>query len=118
MHDPRSPFMRSKVHIANHPVHPILIAFPIAFLTGAFGFDILGTLRSNSYLWTTGGYLLVLGIASGFVAAVPGVIDYFAIVPPKSVGKRDATLHGLVNTGALSFFIVAACLRHGWKLPP
>jgi nitrite reductase/ring-hydroxylating ferredoxin subunit/uncharacterized membrane protein len=110
--------MRSRVHIANHPVHPMLIAFPIAFLSGAFGFDLLGVCLDNPSLWTTGGYLLIAGIIAAVVAAVPGIIDYAAVVPPKSVGKKDAALHGIVNCVALVLFIVAACLRHGWPLAP
>ena len=30
--------------IAGHPIHPMLIPFPIAFLSGAFGFDLVGRL--------------------------------------------------------------------------
>jgi uncharacterized membrane protein len=34
--------MKSKAVLLGHPVHPMLIPFPFAFLTGAFAFDAMG----------------------------------------------------------------------------
>ena len=89
--------MKSKAVLLGHPVHPMLIPFPFAFLTGAFVFDALGTLTDRPTLWTTGGHLAGLGILTALLAAVPGVIDYLFTVPPNSSGKQRATKHMIVN---------------------
>lgn len=34
--------MRSKASIKSHPLHPILVVFPIAFFIGTSIFDVLG----------------------------------------------------------------------------
>ena len=99
--------MRSKAHIKGHPIHPMLIPFPIAFLTGAFGFDAAGVVLNRPGLWQTGGYLAILGIASGLLAAVPGIVDYLYAVPPASSGKKRATKHALANVSALLLFGLA-----------
>lgn len=103
--------MRSAASIKGHPIHPILIAFPIGFLTGALGFDLAGWLGNWPTVWTTGGYLSVAGILAGLVAAVPGLIDYFLVVPPDSTAKRRATCHMLINVVALVIFALAWMFR-------
>src|SRR6476469_2146304 len=85
--------MRSKATLLGHPVHPMLIPFPIAFLTGAVGFDAAGWLGDAPAWWTTGGYLGCAGIVTALLAAVPGFVDYLYTVPPKSSGKERATKH-------------------------
>ena len=103
--------MKSKAHIGGHPLHPILIAFPIAFLTGALIFDILAIFRDNSSFWQTGEYLLLAGIISTLVAAVPGMIDYVYTIPPESSAKKRGTRHAVLNVLHLIVFSIAYALR-------
>ncbi len=103
--------MRSRASIRGHPIHPALIPFPFAFLYGAFLFDFVGKLTDHPAWWRTGGHLGLIGIAAALVAAIPGFIDYFGTVPPRSSGKQRATKHMLVNLGAVALFIVACIIR-------
>ena len=103
--------MRSKANIRGHPIHPALIPFPFAFLTGAFVFDAVGTLTNRASWWTTGGQLAGAGVVMAVVAAVPGFIDYVYTVPPRSTGKRRATRHMLVNLLAVTLVAVAWIVR-------
>ena len=83
--------MRSRVVVVGHPLHPMLIPFPFAFLTGAVAFDLAGWALESTAFWTTGAYLAAAGVATGLLAAVPGLVDYLTVVPPRSSGKRRAT---------------------------
>lgn len=103
--------MRSRANFRGHPIHPALIPFPFAFLYGGFIFDLAGHLTHHRSWWITGGHLDQVGIVAALVAAVPGFIDYFATVPPKSSGKQRATKHMLVNLGAVVLFLVACFIR-------
>jgi uncharacterized membrane protein/nitrite reductase/ring-hydroxylating ferredoxin subunit len=103
--------MRSAAHFRGHPIHPALIPFPFAFLYGAFLFDLAGCLTERTTWWNTAGYLSLLGVLSALIAAVPGFIDYFRTVPPKSSGKRRATKHMLVNLTAVVLFAAAWAIR-------
>jgi uncharacterized membrane protein/nitrite reductase/ring-hydroxylating ferredoxin subunit len=104
--------MRSKANIKGHPIHPMLIPFPIAFLIGTLVFDLLSLTSGNPNYWQTGGYLEIAGIITALMAAVPGVIDYFNTVPPQSSGKKRATAHGLINLSLVIVFAIAYMLRH------
>ena len=104
--------MKSKAAIKGHPIHPILVAFPVAFFTGTLIFDILGKVLDNPALWHTGFYLEIAGIIGGLAAAVPGIIDYFFTVPPESSAKKRATKHGLLNITTVAVFFIAWMIRH------
>lgn len=103
--------MKSRAVVWGHPLHPMLIPFPIAFLTGAVLFDVSGSLRDLPSWWTTGGYLSRAGIASALLAAVPGLIDYLYTVPPDSSGKTRATKHLLAMLTVVALFAAASWLR-------
>ncbi len=103
--------MKSKASIKSHPLHPILIGFPIAFFMGAFVFDLLSLLLNKPILTATGYYLVIAGIIGALLAAVPGFIDFLYTVPPKSSAKKRAAKHGLLNVTNLLLFVVIFFLR-------
>jgi len=103
--------MRSKASYDGHPLHPALIPFPFAFLTGALAFDLLGWWLAVGSLWTTGGHLAAAGVIMALVAAIPGFIDYVYTVPPQSTGKQRATRHMLLNLTVVVLFAVAWIVR-------
>src|SRR3954451_14453911 len=103
--------MKSAAQVRGHPIHPMLVAFPIAFLYGAPAFDVSGRLAGWPGGWSTGAYLSLAAIACGLLAAVPGLIDYWRVVPPNSSAHSRATQHMLVNSGALVAFAASWAFR-------
>jgi len=95
--------MYSKVKIAGHPIHPMLVAFPVAFYTAAF----VGYVYYNSHpdpFWFKVALLAnAAGVCTAVLAALPGFIDWIGIpsgLPP----KRTGVLHMLCNVIALGLF--------------
>jgi uncharacterized membrane protein/nitrite reductase/ring-hydroxylating ferredoxin subunit len=103
--------MKSKANIKGHPLHPILVVFPIAFFAGTLVFDILSLFYKNTAFRQTGGFLEIAGIVTALIAALPGLIDYFYTVPPASSAKKRATQHGLINLLLVAVFTIAYLLR-------
>ena len=85
----------------------MLIVYPFAFLTGAFGFNLAGRASGNRDLETVADRLVPAGVAAGLVAAVPGIVDYFSVVPPNSSGKERATRHALLNVAGMGLFTMS-----------
>ena len=67
---------RTTAHIAGHPLHPMLIPFPIAFLVATFVCD-LAFWRTGNTAWSTASlYLLGAALVLAAFAAVAGLIDF------------------------------------------
>ena len=67
--------MRSKAAVSSHPIHPMLVSFPIGLWVTAFIFALLGISRGDASLWAAGFYCVVAGCVGAALAAVPGAID-------------------------------------------
>lgn len=98
--------MKSRAHLKSHPLHPILIPFPIAFFTGTLISHVVGWVQDRDSWMDTATWLNAAGIIGAIAAAIPGIIDYLYTVPPRSSAKKRATQHGLINTTVLLLFIL------------
>ena len=107
--------MKSSAHIKSHPLHPILVCFPIAFFTGTLVFDALYCFYDKPQFSHTARYLNYAGIGGALLAAVPGFVDYLKTVPPRSSAKKRAATHGLLNVAMLLLFVTAAFFRSQWS---
>lgn len=108
--------MKSRANVKGHPIHPILVCFPIAFYTGTLLFDILAKTYSPEFLFTAYNLEIAALIAAG-VAAIPGIIDYIYTVPPKSTAKKRGTKHALTNVGVILLFTAALVYRANNEVP-
>ena len=105
----------STAAVGGHPIHPALVALPIAFLVGAFGADV-GFLVTNDPFWARGAlWLMGLGAALGVVAAVPGLVDFLTI--DRARVHRIAWVHALGNGIVLVLALVSWLLRLGDPVP-
>jgi uncharacterized membrane protein len=102
--------MESKAKIAGHPVHPMLIVFPLGLLATAVIFDII-YLITDAVRWTEVAYYMIgAGIIGGLAAAVPGTIDWLQI-PHGTRARRIGLLHGVGNLIVVGLFILSWLLR-------
>jgi uncharacterized membrane protein len=108
LHDSGVP---STVAVAKHPLHPLIVTFPIAFLTGALGADVGYWLTADPFWARAAVWLLGVGFASGIVAAVTGLLDFLKI---DRVKKHSAGwIHMAGNVTALILTLVNLILRWG-----
>jgi uncharacterized membrane protein/nitrite reductase/ring-hydroxylating ferredoxin subunit len=103
--------MKSKANIKGHPIHQILVAFPIAFFTGVFIFDLLFLFTQKESFRQTALYLTEAGIVSSVITAIPGIIDYIFTIPPKSSAKKRGAKHGLINVSVVMIFTLSLLIR-------
>lgn len=102
--------MQSKVRIAGHPVHPMLVSFPIASYVGTLASYLAYAALGHDWLFRMGVVLNVAGIASATLAAVPGFLDWALAIPRGSPANRDGAVHMLLNTAALVLFAASAAV--------
>src|SRR3954463_2995593 len=110
--------MESRAKLAGHPIHQMLIVFPLGLLGMAVIFDIIYLVSKNSR-WTEAAYYNIgAGIISGLLAAVFGFVDWYAI-PRGTRAKRIGLLHGVGNVVVVGLFAVSWLLRRpSYATPP
>jgi uncharacterized membrane protein len=97
--------MESRAKLLGHSIHQMLIVIPLGMFIGAVVFDALYLWTGYSTLAAAAYWNMVGGIAGGLLAAVFGLIDWFAI-PSGTRAKRIGLLHGasmVVVVGAFGF---------------
>ncbi|MDX6614510.1 MAG: hypothetical protein QOD75_3696 [Blastocatellia bacterium] len=101
--------MESKARIGGHPIHPMLIPFPLALWTTSFAADVLYYFSRNLKLLFVAKFLIAAGILGAAAAAIPGIIDWAAIKDREA--KRVANWHGRINIVALIVFCLSLYFR-------
>jgi uncharacterized membrane protein len=127
---------RSTARIAGHPIHPMLVPFPIAFLAGTLVADIV-YLATTDVFWATASFWLLVGaLFMAALAAIMGFIDFFGDARIREGGTAWAHMIGnlivvvlsLINLWMrlggptapypfamwLSLLVVAILLFNGW----
>lgn len=106
----------STVSVAGHPLHPVLIVFPIAFLVAAAGTDIGYWLTSDPFWARASVWLIGSGFVAGILAGITGFLDFTRI---KRVRDRSAGwLHMGGNVAALVLSLINLLLRQGNAAEP
>jgi uncharacterized membrane protein len=98
--------MESRVKVAGHPVHPMLVAFPLGLLPTAVIFDLITLVTENTVWSLVAFYMMAAGIIGALLAAIPGALDWFAI-PRRTRAKRIGAYHGIGNLIVVALFITA-----------
>lgn len=97
---------RSTARIAKHPIHPMLVPFPIVCFIGALLTD-LAYWRTANMMWADfSAWLLAVGVIMGILAAIAGLIDFLgnrlvrAQAPawPHLIGNAVVLLLAVINT--------------------
>ena len=109
--------MESKVKLFGHPVHPMLIPFPLGLLGTAVFFDIIAMFNDNVSLARASYYMIAAGILTGLLAAIFGAIDWAAI-PSGTRAKGIGMAHGLGNVVIVVLFALAWLLRRDEPADP
>jgi uncharacterized membrane protein len=125
LHRPRSPIllqprrtsgrdeeatMHSRAKIAGHPIHPMLIVFPLGLLATSFFFDLIYLGTRNTGWSQASFYMIAAGVIGGLGAAVFGLVDWLGI-PSGTRAKFIGAWHGLGNVVVTGLFVVSWLMR-------
>lgn len=99
---------QSTAQIAGHPIHPMLVPFPIVCFVGALVADI-AYLTYGGHGWAVGSRILLLaGLIMAALAAVAGLTDFLG---EKRIQGPDAVKHMLANVTAVILELINLVLR-------
>ena len=106
--------MYSKARIAGHPIHPMVVAFPIAFYTATVA-TLLAYVGTMEAFWYRVAMISnVAGVVTALIAVIPGSIDLFSL-PAGSRARSTGLKHAGFNLIATALFMVTALVVYrGW----
>lgn len=102
---------RSTARIAGHPIHPMLVPFPIAFFVATLASDLLFWRTAEAFWATASSYLLGAAIVTALLAALAGFTDFFGDRRIRAIGH--AVQHMVGNLTAVTIAIVNFLVRLG-----
>jgi uncharacterized membrane protein len=103
--------MQSKASIGGHPIHPMLIPFPLALWATSFVVDVLFYFLRHPTLLVISKFMIAAGCIGAIAAAIPGIIDWLSI--KNGDAKKVANWHARLNITALVVFAISLFLRLG-----
>jgi uncharacterized membrane protein len=110
--------MYSKAKLFGHPIHPMLVAFPVAFYTGTFVAFINYATSHDPFWFRLATVANWAGVVTAVMAAVPGLIDWSAGIPRRSPAKAVGLVHMSLNVISLLIFLVNAVIySNRWSDP-
>lgn len=104
--DLTTPAKPSVAQIMGHAIHPILVAFPITLYSIATVCFIAYAVNAEPFWFRAAFYASFAGIIAAVVAAIPGMVDYFASIPARDPAKKVGRAHIAFNTLSLVVFAV------------
>jgi uncharacterized membrane protein len=109
--------MESRAKLFGHPIHQMLIVFPLGLLATSLFFDVIALAVEHEGLFQASYYMIAAGVVSALIAALFGWIDFLAI-PSGTRAKRVGLLHGGGNVVVLVLFAASWLLRRGHATDP
>src|SRR5436305_1415180 len=96
--------MFSRAKLFGHPIHPMLVGFPVALYTATLACFIVYAATGDLFWFRTAVAANVAGVAMGLVAAIPGFIDWATAIPRASEAHDTGLMHMELNLLALLAF--------------
>ena len=109
--------MESRAKLFGHPIHQMLIVFPLGLLATALLFDVVQLVTGNGFWSELSYWMIAAGVISGLLAAPFGLVDWLAI-PSRTRAKRIGAVHGGGNVLVLALYGISWLMRTGNPAAP
>lgn len=103
--------MASPASIAKHPIHPMLVVFPIGLWIFSLIGDVIYVMKWGGSVWSDVAFLTMAGgIVGALLAALPGLIDLLSMSSGKV--KAIGLWHMSINLVVVGLFAINLWLRY------
>lgn len=102
--------MRTRARLFGHPVHQMLVVFPLGLLATAVVFDLIYLGTKNEIMAAVAYWMMAAGIIGGLLAAPFGFVDWLTI-PKDTRARRIGAMHGGGNLIVVALFAISWITR-------
>lgn len=96
--------MKSRLHIGGHPIHAMVVGYPVALYTAALVCDLLYLAFQDAFWFRMAFWAVVFGLVTHVAAAATGLPDFLAVMragPSQKEARRAAASHLVFGVGLL-----------------
>lgn len=104
--------METRAKFMGHPVHQMLIVFPLGLLITAVIFDVVYFVNDETIFAQVSFWNIAAGLIGAVLAAATGLLDWMNI-PRGTRARRIGLWHGLGNTVIFVLFVAVWFYRLG-----
>ncbi|MDA7947194.1 MAG: DUF2231 domain-containing protein [Hyphomicrobiaceae bacterium] len=101
------------MRLLGHPLHPLLVHFPIAFWVAGTACDVLALLGLED-AWHYGNLLLIAGTICAIPAMIAGFVD---LAQQRPAAVSTANRHALLMGASWTVYLAAVIVRNDQWLP-
>jgi uncharacterized membrane protein len=109
--------MKSRLQFAGHPIHAMVVSFPIGLYSTALVCDLLYLALHEAFWFRMAFWAIVFGLITHVGAAATGVPDFLAVMREQKEARRAATSHLVFGVGLLVVQGLNLAVRNGGDLP-
>lgn len=109
--------MKSRLQFAGHPVHAMVVGFPIGLYSTAVVCDVLFVLLKDPFWFRMAFWAIVFGLVTHVWAAATGLPDFLAVMKENKEAQRAASSHLVFGIGLLIIQGLNLGLRNGGEAP-
>jgi uncharacterized membrane protein len=115
--------MKSRLQFAGHPIHAMVVAFPIGLYSTALVCDLLYLLLHDAFWFTMAFWTILFGLVTHVTAAATGLPDFLAVMRERQEGhelegvRRAATSHLVFGISLLVVQGLNLAVRNGGEPP-
>lgn len=112
--------MKSRLHIGGHPIHAMVVAYPIGLYTTALLCDTLYIMFEQGFWFRMAFWAIVFGLVTHLAAAVTGLPDFVAVMRAGQAQKdarRPAASHLIFGLGLFVVQGLNLAVRNSGEVP-
>src|SRR2546422_3594467 len=109
--------MKSRLQFAGHPIHVMVVGFPIGLYTSALVCDGLYLMLHDAFWFRMAYWAIVFGLVTHVTAAATGLPDFLAVMREQKDARRPATSHLVFGIGLLVVQGLNLAVRNGGDIP-
>ncbi len=108
--------MESRLKFLGHPVHPMVVAYPIALYTVSIVTDLIYVGVGDPFWYRVSFWLILFGVVTNVSAGFTGIFDFLAL-NNQHPAYRAAVVHLTFGSMIFVVYLIGLFLR-SWGMPP
>lgn len=93
--------MKSRLQFGGHPIHAMVVGYPIGLYTASLVCDVVSLLSPEAFWFRMAFWTLAFGVVTHLAAAATGLPDFLVVMREQTEARRPAASHLIFGVALL-----------------